>query len=871
MNQRDNRKRWIFIPVALSVFFLLATGIASNSVSWRDHLYQARTDVFIYDPLQDAPTLIDPFYGVVAADFDKDGFNDIAISKDGVHKIAILPGKGNGTFGPRTDYPSGPNPRFVVARDLNGDTYPDLLIANYYGDSISALLNQLDGTFGETQYFQFGEYEIYHERNDENDPDIKPIALETGDFNNDGILDVVAVANGRDSVWIFRGIGDGSFAETSANDEYKVDGTGPVSVSVADFNGDGNSDLAVANMEDNNITVLSGNGDGSFQIAGKYKVGRYPRALAVGFLDEDATIDLAVANAVSNDISLLIGKGDGTFHTHVDCDSENCGTGKFPRTLSILDINRDGHQDMVAANVTDNTVSVILGNGNGTFQTAKAADVGYAPYSTAIADFDGDALLDIICVNEQGKSFSILLGNGDGTFITRSNHPVNDMPNTVIALDVNNDGFTDMITANERSANITVILNKSGGCFEAAKHYDVGRKPADMAAGDFNNDGYPDLAVADKTDYNITIMLGNENGVFTKLKSFDTGKEPRAIVSDDFNTDGNLDLATINFMDHSRYVHLGKGNGEFESPLVFDLGNVFISDEPGDWNVNMINGNVDGDNIPDLIIVNAQNNEVGIYLGLGTGEFEKAFAKSVGKAGDAPYAAALGHFNLDENIDLVVANKGSNTVSILLGNGDGSFNPETSFKAGDKPVDLSVGDIDEDGYSDIVVANLESRNVSALFGNGDGTFESLVAYGAGDEPFSVLITDMDTDKDQDIVIANAGNDDVSILTNNLRFPPVIDSFSADITSGENPLTVNFNCVAHDPDGNITRYETDFGDGSGPISNDSGAFSYTYANDGEYDVVCTVTDNHGARVVSDSIAITVDSGGGGTCFLDSVLK
>jgi hypothetical protein len=181
-------------------------------------------------------------------------------------------------------------------------------------------------------------------------------------------------------------------------------GTNPASVAVGDFNGDGKLDLAVANSASNNVSVLLGNGDGTFQAAVNYAVGTNPASVAVGDLNGDGKLDLAVANIGSNNVSVLLGNGDGTFKAAV-----NYAVGSSPYSVAVGDFNGDGKLDLAVANPGSNNVSVLLGNGDGTFQTAVNYAVGSYPYSVAVGDFDGDGRMDLAVANHGSNNVSILL------------------------------------------------------------------------------------------------------------------------------------------------------------------------------------------------------------------------------------------------------------------------------------------------------------------------------------------------------------------------------------------------------------------------------------------------------------------------------
>ncbi len=261
-----------------------------------------------------------------------------------------------------------------------------------------------------------------------------PASVAVADFNNDGNLDLVVASFMSSDANVLLGNGDGTF-QTYLN--YQC-GAGSFSVAVGDFNNDGNLDLAVANIYSNNVSVLLGNGDGNFQDAVNYPTDQFSRWVALGDFNNDGKLDLAVANSDSDNVSVLLGNGDGTFQQppvnypvgssphsgepglrqHLGTAGEwewdvpgavNYAVGDLPRSVAVGDFDGDEIADLAVSNFGSDNVSVLLGNGSGTFQTAVNYTVGLAPMSVAVGDFNSDGTLDLAVAN-----VSVLLGNGMG-------------------------------------------------------------------------------------------------------------------------------------------------------------------------------------------------------------------------------------------------------------------------------------------------------------------------------------------------------------------------------------------------------------------------------------------------------------------------
>jgi len=324
-------------------------------------------------------------------------------------------------------------------------------------------------------------------------------------------------------------------------------GDGPLSVTSGDFNGDGHLDLAAANELTNNISILLGNGDGTFQAAANFTAGNSPISITTGDFNEDGRLDLAVANYVTYNVSILLGNGDGTFNTAVSYAVE-----RYPFSVTSGDFNGDGHLDLAVANFDDTAglvsdhVSVLLGNGDGTFNAAVNYDPGSRPRSVITGDFNEDGKLDLATANENSDNVSILIGNGNGTFRAAVNYAAGDFPMSVTAGDFNQDGHLDLAVANDVSNNVSILLGNGDGTFNAAVNFAAGGFPFSVTKGDFNRDGRLDLAVTLFSSDNVGLLLGNGNGTFNPPVKFAAGDGPFSATAGDFNGDGKLDLATAN-------------------------------------------------------------------------------------------------------------------------------------------------------------------------------------------------------------------------------------------------------------------------------------------------------------------------------------
>jgi hypothetical protein len=324
--------------------------------------------------------------------------------------------------------------------------------------------------------------------------------------------------------------------------DYAV-GTLPFANAVGDFNGDHILDIAVANYNSNNVSVLLGKGDGTFQPAVNYALGTAPSAITAVDLNHDGATDLAIADELGRTVAVLINKADGTgnFNKPVLYPA-----GRAPRGIVAGDLRGIGIQDLVVANNLGNDVSIFLGNGDGTFQPAVDYAAHTHPKSVAVGYFSNDGHLDIACANHDSNDVSILIGNGDGTFQAPVQYPVGLNPRYVTVADFNKDGKEDLVTANGGASSISVLYGNGDGTFQPQKSFVAAVSPRWLAVDDYNGDGFLDVATSNYGGGSVSVLLGTgstSGAEFLPPVSYNVGNNPTGIASGDFNGDGKPDLA----------------------------------------------------------------------------------------------------------------------------------------------------------------------------------------------------------------------------------------------------------------------------------------------------------------------------------------
>ena len=342
----------------------------------------------------------------------------------------------------------------------------------------------------------------------------------------------------------------------------------------------GLSDLIVANFADNTVSILLGNGDGTFGAQVTYPVGMGPAAIATGTFDNGPTavnsnnfIDLAVANQESNTVSILLGNGDGTFQKQT-----TFATGNSPVSVvaaNFHDRTGNGSLDLAVANQADNTISVFQGNGDGTFNTTTPTLIklppGFEPTGMVTGNFTNSSHVDLAVlekptVTNNNGIVLIYLGNGDGTFNIEPHSPylVGNSPSFITTGDFNADGIFDLVVANTGAPSTSTTgtavsgnsvsillgianpsqLNTGNGQFSAPIDFAASGEPTSIAVADYALDGLASLVVTDEADNAVTILLNEGNVTFAALPQIPTGTAPVSVVSADFNGDGRPDAAT---------------------------------------------------------------------------------------------------------------------------------------------------------------------------------------------------------------------------------------------------------------------------------------------------------------------------------------
>jgi hypothetical protein len=531
---------------------------------------------------------------IMSADFNADGKADLAIVNSGSANVQIWRGDGLGgfTLGNTLNTGSGSSPTGMTAADFNLDTRLDIAVSNHGADTVGVWRANGSGGFLSPITLSPGE---------------GPRAMGSADLDNDGHLDLVvslSKVSGTGGLAVMKGDSTGNFNAPTVNPT----GPLPTTLSIADFNGDGNLDAVTSNLTANTLSILENLGTGTFVLAGKVTlpVGSFPRGVAGDDFNGDGKPDVAAVNEATDRISLALGDGLGAF------PSVNSTSVTWPGPVKVItaDFNRDTCPDLATANFASASFTYLQNNCSGSFTSTQFIIGCPSPTSISSGEISGDLFADIAVVCSDTGQLCTRRGTGTsgiGAFGASVCTMVANSPGGVAVGNYTLDALEDAaVTSSADNYMAIAVADGSGGVSDVPATFPVGVAPRDIVRGDLNGDEYQDLVVANSGEGTVSSMLGDGGGIFT-LPAFTTktGLLPTALALADFNLDGKMDVAVVNSNANNLSLLLGDGAGRFSK-----VGDFGTRDQPTGVAV----GDFNQDGKPDLAVADNFNDTISILL-----------------------------------------------------------------------------------------------------------------------------------------------------------------------------------------------------------------------------------------------------------------
>ena len=725
---------------------------------------------------------------------------------------------------PGIEVPLLENPRGLSIVDMNGDGIADLVSgtrASNLASTVDIALSRGDGTFDEPRKSSAGR---------------SLLDLTVADLDGDGDNDVIA--NSRRAFQILTNPGDAELASpieipaptstrtVSARDltgdgllDLVVPHRGGVSMlenlgdltfaeatlisdagdaalaTTADFDGDGSVDLALSNVLDNAIAILL-NRDGTFTLTKTPAASEgLPLWLTTEDFDRDGTTDIGVGTEAG--IFLLRNEGNATFQAAVQL-------ARAFESIAAGDVDRDGDADLVLEQ--DDVFSALTNTGSGSFIGPSVIGTMRQTETIALGDLNGDGDIDVGVLTVRPNAFQVLW-SGESTQLTfePSTSAIRERPHSLRSGDFTGDGILDFATSNGHLQTVSIIPGTGDGGLLPAQHF---RSPHSRLAGQFqtltsgdvDRDGDLDVATSDREGDTIHVFLNDGGGRFNEVIPYPTATGPYSAVIFDIDGDNAPELVSINAAAQSLTVHFNSGDGTPDARREVELPGAGRFFTPID---------VDGDGDLDVGASLSGSREIGILLNEGNRTFAPVRAFPVLTALDYITTA---DFDGDGSADLVTV--AGNGGAVYLNRGDGTFGDDLSYDAGEALWSATPGDLDQDGRVDLVTANGGSEandSISVLMGLGDGTFQAPRMFTVGSEPRFVVIVDLDDDGDTDIISANRKSMDMTVLQNQSSFDVFEEPFLETVCTPLDFHMVSFSSGSSTPGAagvdRVTRYIT----------------------------------------------------------------
>lgn len=496
----------------------------------------------------------------------------------------------------------------------------------------------------------------------------------------------------------------------------------------------------------------------AFTQGAAYPTGAEPDGLAVGDLNGDGVTDIVTADAGSDSMSVLLGKKDGTFQPRAVYK-----VGQNPSSVALADLKGNGKLDAIVTNNDDNTVTIWWGNGDGTFGSSTLLGTGSGPHRIAVGDIDGDGHLDIAVVNWTGTSATIFYGDGNGNFTSQTLGSWGAPDSIALGHLVGATKSTlDIVIGGERE---TVYLNIGGRQFKQTGNFQPGFHSDNLIIKDVTGNGVGDVISASQHEAVMNILYGIGDGTLddnvNDIITYPLSGGATDLILQDVNGDGVADAIVSYSTGAAISVLIGTSDGHFlarsDSTITGSADHIVVAKLNSSSNVDLI-----GSSSTSSTVVLFYGNP-GIALG----------NPNLFPVGNSPTGIAVGDLNGDGNPDLVTANTVDSTVSVLLGSSNGNYGSRTDFSVGvnASPRRVKLADFNDDGHLDAATVNSGTGSVTVLLGTGTGIFGAQSSVSAGTSPTDLVVANLNGAKDgksnpiQDIAVADPGSGQVLTLIN----------------------------------------------------------------------------------------------------------
>jgi len=701
----------------------------SGAVVLRQIAFETRVDV---------PTGLGQVSDLVLADLDGDLDLDLAVA-GAMDRLVVLLNDGRGRYHPGQTVAVAGQPLKIIGADVDADGDVDLAVLSGSASELSVLRNDGRATFAASAVLPVGR---------------TPAEVVAGDCDGDGVVDLVVSQLSVGDLVLFAGRGDGTFAAPGSI--ALPPGSIAAGLRLDDVSSDGQPDLLVTEVAQNQLLVLHGIRGGGYAPPVRLPVGMFPIAVTTGDLDLDGVTDIAVSSFGSREITVFHQRGGSLVSSLIPVAAA-------PANLIVADVTNDGRNDLVACSLDRSCVSVHPGTAAGALGRAVEMATGGVSFRPASGDIDGDGRRDLVVTNNGLDSVAVFAGRPALLPTAALNDDVGiALPEFVAAADLDGDGRAEIAAVSSQETYVSILDYRHDGVSLRAdlrQRFDMGNRCFNVLQRDFNGDGRVDLAIS--TEGGVR-LLANEsaNGVLALRpvpakpgEHIISGFGPFEVASADFDRDGLLDLiVTDSWAETLTVARAIDGDFHFEpNPMVLTL-----AGQP----TGLAAADFDGDQLPDVAVSRYRSATVSVFRNNGAGGLDAWRDVPVG--GGPNYLRAA-DFNADGRSDLVVSNASTGEITLLFGQ-LGGFATQ-ALPAGPTPTALLARDFTGDGFHGLLVGSLVGAEFRVLLGDGRGGFPGRLIFAGSHKAISADLADIDGDLRLDLMVASIDASAVTLYRN----------------------------------------------------------------------------------------------------------